>query len=58
MSAQTRVVVSTVARMVNITKEAAANPALRKELANPYSLGPPGPGFKACQRNLRFAQYC
>lgn len=47
----------TVASMINITKEAAANPALRKELANPYSLCPLGHGFKARQRNLKFAQY-
>ena len=47
----------TVASMINITREAAANPALRKELANPYSLCPPGHGFKARQRNVKFALY-
>lgn len=47
----------TVASMINITKEVAANPALRKELANPYSLCPPNHGFKARQRNLKFALY-
>lgn len=30
----------TVASMVNVAREAASNPALRKELANPYSLCP------------------
>ncbi len=31
----------TIASMMNMAKEAAANPALRKELANPYALCPP-----------------
>lgn len=31
----------TAASMMNVAKEVAANPALRKELANPYSLCPP-----------------
>ena len=32
----------TVASLMNVIKEAAANPALRRELANPYSLCPDG----------------
>jgi short subunit dehydrogenase-like uncharacterized protein len=32
----------TVASLMNVVKEAAADPALRKELADPYSLCPPG----------------
>jgi short subunit dehydrogenase-like uncharacterized protein len=32
----------TVASLMNLVKEAAADPALRKELADPYSLCPPG----------------
>jgi short subunit dehydrogenase-like uncharacterized protein len=32
----------TVASLMNVIKEAAADPALRKELADPYSLCPPG----------------
>ncbi len=42
----------TVASMMNIAKEAAGNPALRKELANPYSLIPPGQAPKLRQPSL------
>ena len=38
--------------MINITKEAAGNPELRKELSNPYSICPPDHGFKARQKNV------
>ncbi len=47
----------TVASLLNVVKEAAANPALRKELSNPYSICPEGHGFKARQRNVGFATY-
>jgi short subunit dehydrogenase-like uncharacterized protein len=47
----------TIASMINITKEAAANPALRKELANPYSLCPKDHGFRARQHNVKSAEY-
>jgi len=42
----------TVASMINITKEAAKNPQLRKELANPYSICPPDHGFTVRQKNV------
>lgn len=42
----------TVASMINITKEAAGNPELRKELSNPYSICPPGHGFTTRQKNV------
>ena len=32
----------TVARLLNVVKEAMADPALRKELADPYSICPEG----------------
>lgn len=47
----------TVASMVNLVKEAAGNPALRKELANPYALCPPGHGFTARQHTVRGAEF-
>lgn len=42
----------TVASIINLTKEAVANPGLRKELANPFSICPPGTGFTARQPNV------
>ncbi len=42
----------TIASMVNITKEAAASKALRKELANPYSICPIDHGFTVRQTNV------
>lgn len=42
----------TVASMVNLAKEAGKDPALRKELANPYSICPPGHSFTARQHNV------
>lgn len=42
----------TVASIVNLTKEVIANPSLRKELANPFSICPPGTGFSARQPNI------
>ncbi|GLQ31951.1 saccharopine dehydrogenase family protein [Litoribrevibacter albus] len=47
----------TVASMVNITKEATANPQLRKELANPYSICPEGHPFKTRQHNVNSAEF-
>lgn len=46
----------TVASMVNVAKEAIADPKLRKELANPYSLCSEGHGFSARQHNMKGAE--
>ncbi|NRF65857.1 saccharopine dehydrogenase NADP-binding domain-containing protein [Aquincola sp. S2] len=43
----------TVASMMNVIKEAVGNPALRKELADPYSLCPPGRVAKVRQHEVR-----
>ncbi len=47
----------TVASLMNVLKEAAGDPGLRRELADPYSLCPTGyaPGVR--QPNVRFAEY-
>jgi len=42
----------TIASMINMVKEASANPELRRELKDPYSLCPPDHGFKARQRDI------
>ncbi|MDO9001999.1 MAG: saccharopine dehydrogenase NADP-binding domain-containing protein [Aquabacterium sp.] len=47
----------TVASLVNVVKEAMADPALRKELANPYSLCPSGHGFTARQHAVNAAEF-
>jgi len=47
----------TVASMVNIAKEAAKDPALRKELQNPYSVCPDKHGFKTRQDNINGAVF-
>ncbi|MES3024509.1 MAG: saccharopine dehydrogenase NADP-binding domain-containing protein [Pseudomonadota bacterium] len=47
----------TAASLVNIAKEAAADPALRRELADPYSICPPGHGFSARQNPAAGAEY-
>lgn len=47
----------TVASMVNIAKEAAKDPKLRKELQNPYSICPTNHGFHVRQNNISGAQY-
>lgn len=47
----------TVASLMNLVKEAAKDPALRKELANPYSLCPPDHSFIAPQPNVNTAEY-
>lgn len=47
----------TVASMMNAVKEAAADPALRKELANPYSLCPAGHSKGTRQPGVSFAEF-
>lgn len=47
----------TIASMLNITKEAAKDPALRKELSNPYSICPTGHGFTERQHNVTTPEY-
>jgi len=47
----------TVASLMNVAREAASDPELRKELANPYSLCPPDHGFTARQPNVKSAEY-
>jgi short subunit dehydrogenase-like uncharacterized protein len=47
----------TVASVMNVVKEASTNPALRKELANPYSICPEGYAPKVRQPNVRSAQF-
>jgi short subunit dehydrogenase-like uncharacterized protein len=47
----------TVASLMNVVKETAADPALRKELANPYSLCPPGSAPKVRQPDVRWAEF-
>jgi short subunit dehydrogenase-like uncharacterized protein len=46
----------TVASMINITREAVADPALRRQLADPYALCPPDHGFSVRQANVSFAE--
>ena len=47
----------TVASMVNLVSEAMKDPALRKELRNPYSLCPDGHGFTSRQKPVNGAVY-
>ena len=47
----------TVASLLNVVKEAAANPALRKELADPYSLCPDDGARKPRQPDVRAPQF-
>jgi short subunit dehydrogenase-like uncharacterized protein len=47
----------TVASVLNLLKEASANPALRKELADPYSLCPQPTERRPRQIDLKSAQY-
>lgn len=47
----------TIASMTNIAKEAAGDPKLRKELANPYSICPQSHEFKTRQNNISGAQF-
>lgn len=47
----------TVASMINIAKEAGSDPALRKELANPFSICPPEHRSQTRQPSLKTAEY-
>jgi short subunit dehydrogenase-like uncharacterized protein len=47
----------TVASLMNVVKEAAADSALRKELADPYSLCPAGSAPRMRQPDVRSAQF-
>jgi short subunit dehydrogenase-like uncharacterized protein len=47
----------TVASLMNVVKEAAADPALRQELNDPYSVCPTGSGARVPQPDLRSAQF-
>jgi short subunit dehydrogenase-like uncharacterized protein len=47
----------TVASLMNVVKEAAADPALRKQLADPYSLCPAGSAPQVRQPNVRSAEF-
>ncbi len=47
----------TAASLMNLVEEAARDPALRRELADPYSLCPTGAGYRARQPSVTFAGY-
>ena len=47
----------TVASIMNIARELASDPALRREMANPYSLCPPDHPANARQPNVVFAEH-
>ena len=47
----------TYASTMNFTREVAANPALRKEVANPYSICPEGYAPKVRQPNVKSAEF-
>ena len=47
----------TLASMTNLTREAANNPALRRQLANPYLLCPENEGLKARQEVVKTPKY-
>lgn len=47
----------TIASIINVATEAAADPALRKELMNPYSICPPGHGFTKRQHAVRGVEH-
>lgn len=47
----------TVASLINVIQEAAADPALRKELVNPYLLTPKNHGFNARQHYVKSAEF-
>jgi short subunit dehydrogenase-like uncharacterized protein len=47
----------TVASLMNVVKEASTNAALRKELANPYSICPEGYAPEVRQPNVQSAQF-
>ncbi len=45
----------TIASMINMVKEASSDPALRRQLQDPYSLCPPDHGFTVRQRNVKMS---
>jgi short subunit dehydrogenase-like uncharacterized protein len=47
----------TVASLLNVVKEIAADPGLRRELADPYSICPPGRTPRVRQPDVKFAEY-
>ena len=47
----------TVASLLNAVKEAASNPAMRKQMRDPYALCPADHGFSKRQPNLAFAAW-
>ncbi len=47
----------TVASLLNVLKEVKADPALRKQLADPYAICPPGGAKRVRQANVGFAEY-
>ncbi len=47
----------TVASVINVVREAAADPALRRALLDPYSLCPQGHGFTVRQHAVRSAEF-
>jgi short subunit dehydrogenase-like uncharacterized protein len=47
----------TVASLLNVLKEVKANPALRRELADPYSICPAGNGKRVRQADVGLAEY-
>ena len=47
----------TVASLLNVLKEVKANPTLRKQLADPYAICPPGGAKRVRQANVGFAEY-
>ena len=47
----------TVASLMNVAREAASSPSLRKELANPYSICPPDYTSDRRQPNVKSAEY-
>ena len=47
----------TVASMINVAKEAGADPKLRKELANPFSICPPAHRSEKRQPSLKSAEF-
>lgn len=47
----------TIASLINVLEEAKANPALRKQLANPYLLCPSNHSFKARQHAVKGSEF-
>lgn len=45
----------TIASIINMVKEASTDAELRRQLKDPYSLCPPGHGFKARQKTVKMA---